>query len=1377
MADDPASGLFSDEEKNKFGESYEKEAELLRKRIALSKATSTLELLEKDNKYLFKQTQTLEKQLLKKEKEITALQASIENVQKSYREGFSQQLKTLENEKKSLLGELSKQYAINKVTINKSAKQNSKFEQKMSEKDDLIKNLEEEKRDMLKEISLLTSEKQNLNSVIASVREESHLNSTTVATQEAQILDLNEQIIVLDQSIREKEELIGQTVNEKQDIDQTHKESIKKIEELENQNSDLLSRINQLNAGLANEKADKEQLEELIKSREDQISNKDDEVDELKNEIKITLAASSTQREAFSREKEVLLEKLQTLTEQLEAVHDSKNNLLLETEDLSNRIKDKENDTENLKKDILILESALSEKDQVITDSASQISQKDDEIADITSKIQLLQGDLRKKEDGLENLNIQLKSNNEELARRDDLITELSGSKQELQNHIEQLNDALSEKEKENQQLVGRLNKTIKEYDVLEAKRSALQDHLEEYKQSTKDQVEALKAELKEKKTLSQNLSKDLNKTRAALEKLEKVSYVGSVVGNFVNNYGKVKDKGNALKVKSLEVAKATKEIEKLKKLIAKRENEQLELQSKLDKQIKKADELLLKKDSTINELKTDKHSLKNQLGESNGNIASLNDKIFKFEKEIDERKEDVRALEKRIEEKTEAYQVVVSDIGNLNEKIHDISNKFEIATKSLSDRETVIQQKDAEIKNIQVLIQESQKMQDLSKEQIFALNSEKEIMQKEIDDLGEQLKENKQRLSKAQDDIQSLHSDLSSKEEEISENQDKIEEKEQLFLQKQSEIFSLSERVSLLSNELEVKSDNYESLQNTLTEKINELSGNIEKIDNLNASKQELQNQIDQLNQGLNEKDNENEQLIGRLNKAIKEYDDLDAKRSALEDYLEEYKQSTNDQIVALKAELKEKKTLTQKLSKDLKKTKAALEKLENVSYVGSVVGNFVTNYSKVKDKSNALKVKSLEVARATKEIEKLKQLIANHENDRLELQARLDEQIKKTDDLLLEKESAIDELNSDKNRLSDQLSEMDANVTSLKDEILKFENEIGQREEDVIALEKRIEEKTREIEIIASEKDALINENIKKIEIMDASLDEKEHSIETLTEQISSLDQKMHEIQTNYDSAINILSEKGALVQRLENEIIEVKNKFGEISDERDKLLGEIEKLTEEHRLNVQDVKDQVAVMYKERQSELIHKLDSAESKIKEYPQIIAGLEKAKNESTRELESYKLLLGQKQKANEMLVEDIEAMTRTKNIMAEKLQRLTSELELMRSRYNKLDKMSATIDNLEVENQAMKLKMKLQAASSQKRADLEFEIYNEIMKLYAYISEKDPSNQVVATFLSKGMNDDDKEKVFVALSREISKLETVHSGYSFSNQLNALLR
>jgi DNA repair exonuclease SbcCD ATPase subunit len=352
----------------------------------------------------------------------------------------------------------------------------------------------------------------------------------------------------------------------------------------------------------------------------------------------------------------------------------------------------------------------------------------------------------------------------------------------------------------------------------------------------------------------------------------------------------------------------------------------------------------------------------------------------------------------------------------------------------------------------------------------------------------------------------------------------------------------------------------------------------------------------------------------------------------------------------------------------------------------------------------------------------------------------------------------------------LDEQLAQSNENIASLKDTLLA-------REEDIAALEQRISDKTIEFENFVKEKEKIEKEDQESVERLESLIRGKEQANAALTDEIVALNNKIAEISDERQSAIVNLNEKDITISQKEAELSEMSAKIEELKHERDKLIGESELIRSQHQVELSDLKTDLEEKYKERQSKLLQKLEKTESGLVEREKSVQNLEKEKHLALEEAVSFKELVGQKQTANEMLVEDIESLTRLKNQMAEKVQSLTREVEVLRLGKQKFEDLRAGLDEYETDNQALKLKLKLLTASSQKRSELEFELYNSIMKLYGYLSEKDPSNLVVTKFLSKGLNDDDKEKVLISLRREVLKLKSYDLGEAFTKELDLLLK
>ena len=782
-------------------------------------------------------------------------------------------------------------------------------------------------------------------------------------------------------------------------------------------------------------------------------------------------------------------------TEEIKELNKNNNNLIKQNQMLENEIQESQKEMqEQAEKSILLssvlddkidredyenLEGQLNEEKEKnsklknnIKTLNEEISKKEEDIIRSKNKINSQENIIKENETKINNLNEQIKQNdnkyNELMNKYKNLIAKIEEDERKLTHALDNLN--LSEKY---QQLINKekpdLIKMIIDKD--------------EYISKIEAENALNKNEIKELKTLNQELNDEINKNKSTINDLNK----------------KIFSLENELNISNNELAQLKKNLLNKEEILNKEKEEKDKLEKILSDE-KKKNELLI----------NDNKHMKSEIITQNENISKANNEISLLQNKNNEKDEQINSLTKE------------KDILNKNYK--DLLNKY---NEQLSNTKEKEKRASIAIQNLN-LTGENLKLANMSKDQLISLIIEKDKYLKMTEDLNKELNIKIEKITKEKNLIEDECNKLKL-------NIVDLEKKNSLLNQDNEHINKDMENLTVEKNNL------LSDLQKEKEQKenyLNELGTLKQEINDLNQKINQYKNDINNLTTELNTKNDTIQKLENKINTMQSQINDIETQKKELSEKYKELIEKSNTQLEKLKNYNIKEKTELDLISKLnlsnvyqslTSKTKADLisliidkdnlnQKLENEKLE---LNNKISNLEKIKieleknladfeAKNNTLnnKIKNLEnelgIVKGENEI-LLKE--KNELNNILKEEKKLGEKMKTTNDLLNKENTKIEILSKENKKLSEEIDEQKNTIKKLEKDITNQKLTIEEKEAKNLNL-------TQELESLKSQYNNILN----KYESLNMLLNNKEKAKE----------EALKNIEEKYNFLKNLLPEE---------------------------------------------------------------------------------------------------------------------------------------------------------------------------------------------------------------------------------------------------------
>eukprot|EP01129_Flabellula_baltica_P011577 TRINITY_DN5100_c0_g1_i1.p1 TRINITY_DN5100_c0_g1~~TRINITY_DN5100_c0_g1_i1.p1 ORF type:complete len:1386 (-),score=438.16 TRINITY_DN5100_c0_g1_i1:27-3689(-) len=491
--------------------------------------------------------------------------------------------------------------------------------------------------------------------------------------------------------------------------------------------------------------------------------------------------------------------------------------------------------------------------------------------------------------------------------------------------------------------------------------------------------------------------------------------------------------------------------------------------------------------------------------------------------------------------------------------------------------------------------------------------------------------------------------------------------------LEKEKEALSLS--LEEKAKSLDVLNSEKEKNELALLEKEQHIEELQERFNNLTILSQENQTDINSLKK-------EKDQYIETIENQEKEIISLMEERKTLNESLEKKQNELDDLSKELEANSHEKDPEANDMNEILKEKEELIQKLhdEIVQYTAQIDGNQnnIEDLETMTDPNEKImelnqlieknKLQTEEIDRLEKENEQLIIISESKENQISDLE----EEIKKANSGILEREQDINRLNDiidsfKNNSETDTLSELTGKNEMLEEEIKKIDSRLSQKEEELIQaieerdqLKKALSQEEKELTQIVEEKNQL-QKDLKFV------TNERDHSQSMLAEQKN----KVEEIEKENKENQKLLSANEMNIEKLNNEI-----------EEKNRTIGNMKKNIESLQENVAELEDKLVSNQANGQAELLSNIEMLKNisekrqiELQEYKEMNEKLENRINDLKTEV-----------KTKEERITELTNMVELKEQLLIKSESRNQELvEIQSSMQEKLDLNEQTISDLEI--------------------------------------------------------------------------------------------
>ena len=1216
-------------------------------------------------------------------------EAQLANLKKKYDDMEEGEIKTLqeevnvyikkaaglEEEKKALLEKYESEINDLKSTISTltAEEQSRKAE---------MENIEDEKQKLSKTILELTQDLESTKNAYAELEQKQEMDNKYAEELE----NLKAKITDLEKDLEDSQNNCYELQEAKRASDNKHSEEMEKLRSrLEEKSVDGQARDEQLLCAIKERETFENELNKLRTELEElQTKHLDLELasrkakDEHTMEISMLQKGSSERRgrdqELFIEEKYRLEERIQNLEQELKASEER-----FERLEQTKKVTDEQHatDVESLMSELNILRNLSAEVEQLRKlerekeNYESEVSKMKEKMDSLTAEVKELQDknsgssqEIAALQKEIELLRTTQNTSDfeEERRRYQEEIEALRLFNEEQKSTIEELEDEghnkfgvlLSQHEKELETLKVELEEQIaKKREQLTkdsaAKRQRLKDEYEGKLRALYEELVSDKTRINDLVNLNKELSRKLSSSQEESDVLteeidrlkeieerftemeeqlakEHATKLERVVAEYEEKVGILEEKISTMaiskgekdrtdnenetereqslkeykeKMESLEIELSTARqetvrlTEELKKVEEKSELDINKLVETYSEKLKKSDEQIQQLFAQLEEsekdykenvlyMESEKEALKQQLNDASGE----NDKLQTMVKHLDAAKQ---AVVHMYDEKIEG---LVSELEEASERAINAEENFKESSQKFAVKQDELQKEVAELRdeNKRLIEEHGSSLHSLERSLVDEAES-KEALQQRIADLLEELGSERVRI-------------------------------EEVYSEKQKLVDEFEAKRKVLEEELQTEKGEGAVIKQMLKEHKEELNKHITKVQELGETVQEKQSTITAHEETISEVTNKLDQEIEKASRLEKEMHALMENQSS--EYVHSLERIRND----LKQEYEENK---EQLKKNYENIFAKMEEEHRVSReeieaeVESLKG-MVENLEQL----NQLKDEEHEVLmteQATKHEAQIELLETGFENEKINLEVKVNNANKELDEVKTEKQSLLEKYKMDLTKLESRL--LEAHQTELKNAVQEVASVRQEKEQIKDEYEKEIETLKDQLTFetafqadlqsqhdkeLRTQRESLESEHKKQIELLNETMQERIHELETTKEEnqteIGELKFQLEESQLE----LGMLKEK----YTSQNEA-EIKKLQEQLQDK----IQECESLKEQMGVEVVQLSSRVETLSAER--ETFETSEETESMKLGYEVMLASLKVENNALTDQVQSLK--------------------------------------------------------------------------------------------------------------------------------------------------------
>lgn len=1034
----------------------------------------------------------------------------------------------------------------------------------------------------------------------------------------------------------------------------------KLVVEMENANSALQEQIEKLQIDSRKQQADaknyldtiknkkkvEEELLETIQEIKDKVEKYEEEKKAIAKAERMRKSSVATQEKVEKKEWEEKMEKLKIQFDK--AAVESKKNITKLTEENTKSaafIEEIKTDLEKKQVECRTLNTKLTSMDKEFTRYKTWSKGETDKYEKTIEELEQKLGEGRRSAESWKRKHDSVQNDLESVIKEKyNLQEQIEHLNEEILSLKENQTDEIAQQQNEKTKLEQRLREANHKIKNLEHEKTDLQKKSDNEIEDLTSKVTSLKSDLKKSSLEKDNLVKRIERITS-----EKDSSVAAEVeardNTITEKENEISDLKEAADVREQklksdidkEVEERTKVVNKMNSELDKVKTEISSKQNQIGKLEKEKRELSITQDKTqkqLNEIECEKTKLKDVLTKLESEKKQNNFGKYEREKmklEIDNMTKEKQTVANRLEEITREKHA-------LNEKIKDLS-KLDVVKNELSSKNDELNDNIKDLnKKCKDLESNNKKEKDTSKtkekslsDQLRSVTNEKDKLQDKIDELTDSVKKQERELNIVNGDLKTTKSNLEEKEEQCK-NMNKDDNKGK----------ALSDRITVLEKQkydLDKKSAELETEKSSLSYKVNQME---KEKDTFNSKIKILESVKEELSKKLKDVEQKVKSTTPSSNDKKEDLTKLQKENQALKKDKDELGKSLKQIEKDLRKNIKDVKP--NKVQGELKKL---AEKIEKNTLVPANT-NHLTNGTECSTGggADAQEMKAnfdalqKDFESRTSEIEKLQSTLSRSKTD---CNAAVEKLRKSESELcqIKEKNAQLSDELLNKSRVIVGLenggaqnsgSELQRQVDNLKKKLLEAQNGKVKKsvkfnaEPEILtdsAKPGTVKELEEQLEAAYAERNEIIVTCRKEVEFHRTIASELETSI------MEDFEWKLHEMEKDYNSKLKYSKEKvdeqikeacRGILREKDDEINKLQIKLRKDMDEK------LKKEREELQKALESVKGgnseaAMAVIKKEKETELANKQKKWEEKRKKYHKEIEDIKKKLNDKEAEL------------------------------------------------------------------------------------------------------------------------------------------------------------
>ncbi|KAG7351373.1 hypothetical protein IV203_010733 [Nitzschia inconspicua] len=1195
----------------------ELDSKIVNLQIMIDEENKTISLLQADLKE--SQCTLAEKETI--ESELASLRERYSDLE-THSSSDATRIKDMEQQ----LDDAANQHMIHEGIVTALQNASLEKEQRLLHLENQISNLKKSSNDLDERNMQLQANIEELKKILTNTDDQ--LTTLTIASKE-QLENNQQRLKDLEAEVTALNNELSSMSDERRKISLELQQSQASVEDSRRHVEELQTEIKALQAS-------KENLEDLICKKDQEINSIEGElsqsIDELNNlktvlqskdvdinrladeDLSVTIMSKGQLENNQQRLKDLEAE-VTALNNELSSMSDERRKISLELQQSQASVEDSRRHVEELQTEIKALQASkenlddlICKKDQEINSIEGELSQSIDELNNLKTVLQSKDVDISRLAD--EDLSVTIMSKGQ-LENNQQRLKDLEAEVTALNNELSSMSDERRKISLELQQSQASVEDSRRHVEELQTEIKALQaskENLEDLICKKDQEINSIEGELSQSIDELNNLktvlqSKDVDISRLADEDLS-VTIMSK--GQLENNQQRLKDLeaevtalNNELSSMSDEGRKISLELQQSQASVedSRRHVEELQTEIKaLQASKENLDDLICKKDQEINSIE----------GELSQSIDELNNlKTVLQSKDVD--------ISRLADEDLSVTIMSKGQLENNQQRLKDLEAEVTALNNELSSMSDERRKISLELQQSQASVEDSRRHVEELQTEIKALQASKENLEDLICKKDQEINSIEGELSQSIDELNNLKTVLQSKDVDINRLADEdlsvtIMSKGQLE-NNQQRLKDLEAEVTALNNELSSMSDERRKISLELQQSqasVEDSRRHVEELQTeikaLQASKENLEDLICKKDQEINSIEGELSQSIDELNnlKTVLQSKDVDINRLEEERLVHEEFSSRNlfleREVLECDRRLSQVLAQSEEVTTDLSMNHVAISSFEEKS----------------RTQDSQMAELPLRLSRMTEEM-------ANRSADSDRECADLKKILKEVEEQLLEETTL-------RKKLSSQIELREMRLSETSNHLSDMEMLLQERTAEVETLKLQM----REMELEAEKKDSLI--------------EKKEERLSQASQALSEIEESLHEKENQLHFQEQRLLQASTALSEME-EILEEKECQGKIQDE-----------------NLMHATLQVATMTEDlsaKEAEMKQKLQQQDTRLVEAASQLGELEKLVLSMTSDVEDRDI----KMKALEAVVQRLEA----------ELEQLNAEVETERTEKNRL--------------------------------------------------------------------------------------------------------